>query len=176
MKLPQSIVGRQEGITLIELLVALALGAMIALAVAIGIHQILTGTTQTTNHNNAINEVRTAEHWISRDARMAKPGNVTDSAVAAGSTLLQIVLWVNADGTNRSTITYTLQDGTLQRDRDGQQTFVAGNIRAKEEGVTWCQWNDSTQVLTVTITAEVFTESETRTFEVRARPDPEPSS
>jgi len=149
---------------------------MIALAVAIGIHQILTGTTQTTNHNNAINEVRTAEHWISRDARMAKPGNVVVNNDPAEPTLLQILLWLDEDGSSTSTITYTLQDGTLQRDRDDQQTFLAGNIRAKEEGVTWCQWNESTQVLTVTITAEVFTESETRTFEVRARPDPDPST
>ncbi len=172
MRLARSSVGRQEGITLIELLVALTLGAMIALAVAIGIHQILTGTTQTTNHNNAINQVRTAEHWISRDARMAKPGNVVVNNNPAEATLLQILLWVNADGTSTSTITYTLQEGTLQRDRDGELTFVADSIRPKESGVTECHWDDSTQVLSVTITAEVFTESETRTFEVRARPDP----
>lgn len=172
MRLARSSVGRQEGITLIELLVALTLGAMIALAVAIGIHQILTGTTQTTNHNNAINQVRTAEHWISRDARMAKPGNVVVNNDPAETELLQILLWLNADGSMTSTITYTLEDGTLQRDRDGQQTFLADSIRPKESGVTECQWDEPTQVLTVTLTAEVFTESETRTFEVRARPDP----
>ena len=119
----RSIVGTQDGMTLIELLVALALGAFIVLAVSIGIHQILTGTTQTTNHNNAINQVRSAEHWISRDARMAKPGNVVVNNNPAEDTLLQIVLWVDAGGTT-STITYTLVDGTLQRDRDSEQTFV----------------------------------------------------
>ena len=100
-----------------------------------------------------------------------KPGNVVVNNDPAEDTLLQIVLWVDAGGTT-STITYTLVDGTLQRDRDDELTFVADNIRPKESGVTQCHWDNSTQVLTVTITAEVFTESETRTFEVRARPDP----
>lgn len=171
---PLGRVGRTEaGVTLIELLVALSIGAAIALAVAIGMHQVLTGTYQTNDHNTVINQVRNAEYWISRDALMAKPGNITVNTNPAQSTFIQILVWENADGTATSSITYTLQDGTMRRDRDGQQTFVAEHIRDKEEGVTWCAWDDATQTLAVTVTAEVVTMSETRTFEVKARPDPE---
>jgi len=163
---------REAGVTLVELLVALAIGSAIALAVAIGMHQVLTGTYQTNDHNTVINQVRNAEHWISRDARMAKPGNVTVNTDPGDSTFIQIVVWLDADGTTTSTFTYTLDDGTLLRDRDGQQTFVAEHISDKEEDVTWCTWDNDTQTLTVTITAELVSVSETRTFEVRARPDP----
>jgi len=153
----------QKGFTLIELLVAIALTGIIGTAAAMSIHQILTGTVLSNDQNTAINQVRNAGYWISRDALTAQ--SVNDNP--EDPKFLELT-WQEWDGTPH-TVYYTLEDGTLRRNYDGQETLIAQYIRPKETGVTDCHWDGET--LTVNITAQVGDKTETRTFEVKPRPD-----
>ncbi len=62
----------QKGFTLIELIIAIALTGIIGAAATMSIHQVITSTALSNNENTAINQVRNASYWISRDAQMAQ--------------------------------------------------------------------------------------------------------
>jgi len=155
----------QKGFTLIELIIVIALTGIIAAAATMAIHQVITGTALSNDLNTAVNQVRTAGHWISRDAQMAKPDKVQDSGTLVADDELLYLEWQDWEGTAH-TVAYTLQGGELLR--DGQ--LIAQYIEPKQEGITWCDWDGTT--LTVNITAEVSGKKETRTFQVKPRPDP----
>jgi Tfp pilus assembly protein FimT len=163
----------QKGIGLVELIIAIAITGIIGAAATMSIHQVLTGTALSNDLNSAINQVRNAGYWISRDVQMAQ--NVDHNP--AGPKLFELT-WTDWDDSELHTISYSLESmpaglNKLKRsetDNNGTtQTFIAQSIKPKGEGVTWCQWDG--EVLTVTITAQVGGETETRTFQVRPRPD-----
>jgi prepilin-type N-terminal cleavage/methylation domain-containing protein len=160
----------QKGFTLVELIIVVALIGMISAAATTAIHQVLTGTALSNDLNTAVNQIHNAGHWISQDVQMAKPGSdtIVDSSQLDDPDFLQLTIWEDATGDTTHTVMYTLQDGKLLR--DGQ--LIAEYIQPKQEGVTWCDWDEATLLLTATITAQVGEEIETRTFEVKPRPDP----
>lgn len=158
----------QRGFTLIELLLVIGLTGIIGAAATMSIHQIFTGTALSNDQNTAINQVRNAGHWISRDVQMAKPNTIVVYEPTEQN-FLGLTIWEDPNGDTTHTVTYILQDGKLWRNYDAEQTFIAQYIKPKEQGVTWCQWNG--EVLTVTITAQVGDKTETRTFQVKPRPD-----
>ncbi|MBN2186872.1 MAG: prepilin-type N-terminal cleavage/methylation domain-containing protein [Dehalococcoidia bacterium] len=160
----------QKGFTLIEMIIVVALIGMISAAATMAIHQVLTGTTLSNDLNTAINQIHNAGYWINQDVQMAKPGSdtIVDSSQLDDPDFLQLTIWKDATGDTTHTVMYTLQDGKLLR--DGQ--LIAEYIQPKQEGVTWCDWDETTLLLTATITAQIGEEIEARTFEVKPRPDP----
>ena len=165
----KKLVGNDKGFTLIELLIVVALTGIISAGAAMSIQQVLIGTAFSNDQNTAINQVRNAVHWISRDAQMAQ--NVTDAPVAPEFLKLN---WESWDGGSHN-VTYVLLDSTdglklLQRNYDGQQMLIAQYIKPEGSG-TACSWNSTERVLSVSITAEVDGRTETRMFQVRSRPD-----
>jgi len=62
----------QQGLTLIELLLVLGLTGLIAAVATMSISQMFTTAAISNDQNTAINQVRNAGHWISRDVQMAK--------------------------------------------------------------------------------------------------------
>ena len=163
----------QKGFTLVELMIVIALTGIISTAAAMSIHQVLTGTALSNDLNTAINQVRNAGYWISRDAQMAQSVDHNP-----GDPKFFELTWTDWDDSELHTISYSLESipaglNKLKRsetDNNGTtQTFIAQHIKSKEEGVTWCQWDG--EVLTVTITAQVGGKTETRTFQVKPRPD-----
>lgn len=165
----------QKGLTLIELLGALALIGVIGVVVTMATHQVIFGTARSTNHNTAINQVRNAGYWIEKDAQMSLPSKieVNNNAEDPQFIHLEWKRWESGDW-HWYTIDYTLEDmsGTglkkLKRDYDGQQTLIAQYIKPKESGVTECYWDGET--LKVKISAKVGNKMEERTFEVKPRP------
>jgi len=151
---------------MIELLVIIGLTGIIGAATTMSIHQIFTGTALSNDQNTAINQVRNAGHWISRDVQMAN--NVTDSP--EDGNFLKLT-WTSWSGGNHI-VAYSLLESSsglkeLWRDYDGQRTLIAQYIDPYN---TNCTWHEVTSILTVTITATIGDKTETRTFKIKPRP------
>jgi len=158
------------GFTLIEVLVVIALTGIISAAAAMSIHQVFTGTASSNDQNTVINQVRNAAYWIVRDGQMAKTVNDNPEAPK----FLELT-WGSWNGSESYNVTYELLDSSgglkvLQRNYDGQQMLIAQYIKPEGAG-TDCHWDEVERVLSLNITAEVNDKTETRTFQVKPRPD-----
>ncbi len=161
------LIQRQKGFTTLGLIIFIGLIGIISAAATIAIHQVLIGTTLSNDQKTAINQVRNAGYWVEHDALMAQ-----SVSTPGGSNILELTL-KNWDSTQIYTVSYSLLDSPdglkeLRRNRDGQQMLIAQYI---DSGNTNCTWDALERVLTVTFTAQVGEKTETRTFEVRPRPD-----
>ena len=174
MKKPSIINSNQKGFTLIEMLIAVAIAGIIGAAATMAVHQVITIPTISNDHNIAINQVRNAVHWISRDAVAAQTVNATLS----NPKFLELTR-TDWDDDELHTTTYSFEsmpDGlnNLKRsetDNTGTKTItIAQYIESKATGITECSWDAINGVLTVTITATVNDITETREFEVNPRP------
>ncbi len=168
-------VENQKGFTLIELLVAIALAAVISTAATMAIHQVITIIPRNNNQNTAINQVRNANHWLNFDIQSATPGSINTTGPNFLS--LEQLEWESGTGNwTIHTVDYSLEDmagsslKVLRRyyDSSATVTLIAQYI---DPDNTNCSWNSAEKVLTVNITAQVGTRTETRTFEVKPRPD-----
>jgi len=152
----KSIHKNQKGFTLIELIVAIAITALI-----IGV---------SSNHMKAVRQVQNAGYWISHDVQMAQ--SVVPAADADGFPL--DVAWKDWD-TNLHEVTYTLlENGKLERtyrfNGETSEILVAQYIESIEvDPIPF-----SGTKLTLTVTASVGTwpqeENETRVYEIVPRP------
>lgn len=160
----------QQGFTLIEMLVAIALTSIIGTAAIMAIHQVLIGTVLSNDQNTVINQVRNAGYWIEHDVLMAQSVN------ASGESEFSLTLtWTDWDG-DAHQVVYGLEGspGELKRlqrqeainDAQVTTTTVGRYIDADN---TSCHWDG--EVLTVNITAQVGDKTETRTFQGKPRPD-----
>ena len=171
----------QQGFTLAEIVIAIAITALIGSAVATATYQIVNINASSTNHQIAITQVQSAVHSISRDAQQAQyiiPKDVLlDTPVPMVDGVISfnlfdvippdkdkiVIEWTEWDMTHKE-ITYEIVNGSLQRDL----SIVANNISALSGN-----WNTLTKVLTITITATVNAPKpsiETRTFQIKPRP------
>ena len=170
----------QKGFTLIELLIVIALTGIISTAAAVSIHQVITGTTLSNNQNTAINQVRNAGYWISRDALMAENIHVGDNP----ETFLTIN-WTkynyNGGDDEYHAIVYSLEDisgdriGKLKRTHyvgipSTEQAFIADHIYYNPDESNTTSANYTSPVLTVQITAKTEDATETREYEITRRP------
>lgn len=164
-------VENQKGIALIELLVAIALTAIISTAAAMATYQVITIVPRNNDQNTAINQVRNANHWLNFDIQSANPGSINDNPTAPTFLSLEQLEWESDTGNwTTHTVDYTLEDMVLRRSYDSSTpgTLIAQYI---DPASTNCSWDSTEKVLTVTITAQVGTRTETRTFQVKPRPD-----
>ncbi|MBA7659918.1 hypothetical protein ES703_67912 [subsurface metagenome] len=165
----------EGGFTLIEMVMVIAIAALIAGAAAMVTFQIVKGTERSNDHMTAINQVQNAGYWISRDAQMAE--NVTADGLIPPNFL--ILSWVEEESDDQYQVIYTLEamPGSelkkLQRhlsiNGESDTTLVARYIDP-DPGRTKCELLlDGRLVLTVT--ANVSTHSQTRVYEVVPRPN-----
>ena len=184
MKFPKlSLINKgQKGFTLIELMIAIAIGGLIASSVTMTIFQIVDSSGRTSNHMTAIRQVQSAGYWVSRDAQMAQqaPAIVEDSGELQSITLD----WTDWDG-NVYQVIYTLEDMSvgslkeLQRveDKDtGTGTITETTIVAEfidpDPANTSCEYTDGKLTFTVTVQvgAGSAAQIEARMYEVIPRP------
>lgn len=167
----------QKGITLLEIVIALALIGIVSLAASVTYQQVILFTAVSNDENRAVNQVVNAQHWIARDVAGANPASINDTPAAPAFFSLTRREW-GSGSFDSHTIEYLLQPGAsadlkeLWREYDGtQRTFVAENIKAREDGVTDCEWDATREVLIVVVTAQVGRQTETRRFEAEVVPD-----
>lgn len=189
----------QKGFILAELLVAMAITALIGSAVATATYQVVKVNALSTNHQIAIVQVQNAVNSISRDTQQAQqviPQDIFGTAllsdtVPVGSTLISFDLssgeklmlkWIAWDNTTNE-VTYTIVNGTLQRDislyvngllTEQKTTSIANNVSTPDVSQpVHCSWDTYARVLTFKIEAIVGTSNpatETRTFQIIPRP------
>lgn len=118
---------RQKGTTLLELLVALSIVALIMGGVVALIFQEYRGTNLAKTYVTAAHEIRRAARWISQDMMMAESTDLIEGTESTDNVTLN---WIERyDFTDLPhSCSYYLLDDQLQRNYDGTITTVAQNI------------------------------------------------
>lgn len=106
----KSIHKNQKGFTLIELIVAIAITALIIGVIVMSIFQVFIVNALSSNHMLAVRQVQNAGYWINHDVQMAQSVATDDGATGFPFD----VIWEEWDGTLNK-VTYTLEDGELKR-------------------------------------------------------------
>ncbi|MDY6892946.1 MAG: type II secretion system protein [Chloroflexota bacterium] len=113
----------QRGVTLLEVLMAAGIAAMLASVCAASIFLFLGVTEQSNEQFRALHDIQNAGYWLSLDGRRAQATDLIDGAAPVGDLILN---WTEDDQMN--TVTYSLSDTRLQRDHNGNVTIVARHI------------------------------------------------
>jgi prepilin-type N-terminal cleavage/methylation domain-containing protein len=108
----------QKGMTMVELVVAIAITGIIVVFLGTAIYQIITVSEYGNDRLTAMHELQNAAHRFSLDAQKAV------SASVDGELLLTI--------SETSSITYALVGTELRRTEDDSQTTLARNISSAE--------------------------------------------
>lgn len=160
----------QKGVTLVELLIAIAITGIIGGAIATFAFQIYDGNTRSTNHMTVIKQLENAIHWLSRDIQMSQ---TVQPDASLGFPLY--LTWTEWNNTVHN-VTYSLVGSELQRSASidsGQPaiTIVAQYVDT-DSAMTNCQFDNG--VFTFKLTAVIDTSSrqisETRVGEIVPRP------
>lgn len=168
----------ERGITLIELIIAIAIAGLITGGITFAIMQMLTINTRASNHMVAVRQVQQAGKEVSKDTLQAQSVN------ASGTQGFPLILTWDEWGTNLThTVSYTFEDmpgGVVGLQRtyfveggNSTVTTVAQYIDPDPTN-TSCSPPGVLQpgaVLTFKVTATLGTESETRTYEIQPRPE-----
>ena len=168
-----SINKNQKGFTLLEMMLALLIGAIIAGGITATIFQVVIGSARTNNHMIAVRQVQSAGYWVSHDAQMAQS---VDPAPPDGFLILS---WTDWDLTvNTVTYTITIEGGELKRKLERQptvgpvtsETTTVARFIVLEE--TKCEFTGGTLIFTVTATVVPSSQSqtETRIYKIVPRP------
>ena len=170
----------RKGFTLVELLIVIAIAALVGAGIVALVFQVFGANAGSTNRMTAVKEVENAVHWITRDAQMAQ--KIGDPAVDfAGDIALGpfpiILTWKDSydspDTLNR--VEYSLTAGKLQRAYSKDGVPQGTGVVARHMASTNWSYSSLEHALTFQVTATVVglrTASETRSFQVVVRATP----
>ncbi|MGA2669886.1 MAG: prepilin-type N-terminal cleavage/methylation domain-containing protein [Dehalococcoidia bacterium] len=99
----------EKGLTLLELIIAIAITSLITGGIAMIVYQIYTGSTRSANHMVAVREVQDTGYWLSEYAYSAQ--NATITGVSGFPLILQ---WVNFDPSGKHKIVFNLDSSGLR--------------------------------------------------------------
>jgi len=166
---------RQSGITLIELIIGLAIIALVSAVIVTAIYQLLSTSKQSNDQQYAVSQLRQAEHWMSRDALMSQ--TVVVDPGPSGFPLS--LFWTTSAGDNHSVV-YALQSmlsGSLYSLRREETITAPDNTSTTsvllvadsiDSAQSLC-YESATRTLTVTLVAAVRGHIEVRSFEATRR-------
>ncbi len=164
----------QGGITLIELIIAVALSVIITGATTATILQVINGSSRTSNHMAAVRQVQNAGYWVSHDAQMAQSVNTTGTD---GFPL--ILTWAAWDSTEHEVV-YTSENMTSGSLKNLQRSYTVGGAPVDtifvaqyvDPANTSANFTDGELIFTVTATVGAGSQvkSETRIYKVVPRP------
>ncbi len=158
---------RQKGFTLVELLVALAVGSLIIVGALGAIYQVMWGTSRTNSQVVALTDVHQAALRLKKDIVMAQTTDLADGVPRDSATLswTDYTSFEEEENKDHSSAYNLLSDGELQRTYDGTTSIVGRNI-------TSVNFTRDGRVINVVITAtkgDVTPRSETLEFSVYLR-------
>jgi prepilin-type N-terminal cleavage/methylation domain-containing protein len=170
----------QRGFTLIELVIAMAIGGLIAGAVTMTMFQIFDSSGRTSNHMTVVRQVRSAGYWVSHDALMAQDLVLADESIddPDGSRFPFTLTWSDWTSNEVHTVVYSIDGNELQRAHSvnsgpASTTVVADFIDSTLDD----NGQRKTRVegkLAFTVTATLgdgpAAQTETRTYEIIPRP------
>ncbi len=135
---------RQKGFTLLELLVAMAVGGVVMAGALAAVYQVVWGTSRTNSQVVALNDVHQAALQLKKDLEM------TQSADLPGGAAINLS-WTDytsfdLEENKNHTSSYVLSNGELQRTYDGTMSIVGRNI-------TSLGFTQNGQAINVVITA-----------------------
>ncbi len=159
---------KDNGLTLVELLVALAISSTIMGAAFATFNQLILFGPRTDSRMLAMRQVQQVGIWISRDGIMAQKVMTDDPGTS--ETEFITLIWTDWDTNTKYRIAYILdEENQLTRNSQVasdpvQTSLVATHIEPSGTSATW-----QNGVLTVVVAAQVALESETRTYQVKPR-------
>lgn len=183
--------GRERGVTLIELLVAIPIGALVAAAAAGTIIQLM-NTNNISADMTAVRQVQFAGDWVSRDGVQAQSGDNISDNISTGLGMPFTLKWSYWDTgasppvNETHQVTYSLVNmpsGSLKqlqrhevvKDKNGvtisdTTITVAEYISSSATSCVW-QWTNGVRqpLFIFTIKAVVGQKTESRTYQVRPR-------
>ena len=142
----------QKGMTMVELLVAIAVTGIIVVFLGTAIYQIITVSAYGNDRLTAMHELQNSAHWFNLDGQKAVTANVN------GELLLTI--------SETSSITYSLVGKELRRTADGSPMTLARNITSADFSI-------DNRVITMSLTSSPEGRdnvSENGTYKVYLRP------
>jgi prepilin-type N-terminal cleavage/methylation domain-containing protein len=142
----------QSGMTMVELVVAVAVTGIIVVFLGTAIYQIITVSSYGNNRLTALHELQNAAHWFNLDSQGAR--------MATGGSQLILTL------SDNSTISYSLVGSELRRGAGGLQMTLARNITAANFSI-------NNRVITMSLTsspAGQYDVSQNGTYMVSLRP------
>ena len=162
---------RQSGLTLVELMIAIALAGIVTAGITMLISNVFATSARTSNHMTAVRQVQSAGYWGSKDALQAQ--NVTPDGGDSGFPLTLTWEW---EGT-KNEVTYTITaDNKLQRSLkitpNAEEPTTQVSIIAQYIDPAETSFLPRDSAFIFRVTATVGGQSETRVYEVEPRPDP----
>jgi large repetitive protein len=158
----------QKGFTLIELIIAFGVAAIISGGVTVAINQLFTGNSRTTAHMTAVKEVENAVHWLTKDSETAQSIMMPTS----GNFPLTFK-WVEWNNNKKIDVTYHISDGHLMRtyseDESVQSDIIIVAHYNTAESSYVCDANIFSFTITSTVGKGSTIESETRLFSINPR-------
>ena len=133
--------GDQKGLTLVEVIVAAGIAALVVGALGTAIHQFIMTSERGNDKLRALHDVQNAAYWLTLDGERAEATNLVNGAPAAGRMTLS---WTS--GGQDHTSTFSLSGTELKRDHNGTITTVARHVSSVGFSI-------AAQLLTVTITS-----------------------
>jgi prepilin-type N-terminal cleavage/methylation domain-containing protein len=133
-------INTQKGMTLLELVIALAVISIIASLIATSIAQVQRLNSSNSKHMTAVKQVENALHYMNRDIQMA---SVFQSDLLTSSDFPLTLRWTDyLDNTGQHEVTYAITDESLQRIEtvDGTEQpprVVATHVDATNSGYSY---------------------------------------
>jgi len=171
----------EKGFTIIELVVAFTIMALVGSAAAATTFQVFRGTGRNNDHMTAVRQVQNAGYWISRDAQMAQ--SVTaDNLTLPDFLVLGWTEWDEAGDPIYHSVTYFFEDlidgiGKLKRSHwssagANEQTLLAKYIYYdSDDPDNTSKASYQSPVLTVQLTSLFEEARETREYRIKHRPN-----
>ena len=162
---------KQQGFTLIEILIALAIAGVLFSGVTMATFQIFSNNTRNNARMTAVQQVQSGVYWVSHDVQMAQ--NIEPSGVTGFPLQLS---WVEWETNDVYSVLYSLDQGDLVRtysvNGGPEEELKIAHYINTDSDKTFC--SNSGRVLTLSLTASVpagaTMMNETRKVEVLARP------